>query len=131
MANHLPRLDYFGWIGITIKVPDISDQDYQWSELSVDFDFPKVFNLELLTGRDFIAENPADSDACLINEAAINNLGIDITEAVGLRIEEAQTQEDFNSDWCGQGFSLQIHTSGYWTIKNYAPGPTRLIKLFM
>jgi putative ABC transport system permease protein len=92
MANHLPRLHYFGWIGITIKIPEVSDQDYQWSELNVDFNFPKVFNLEFLIGRDFIVENPADSNACLINEAAIKNLGIDITEAVGLRIEDSESQ---------------------------------------
>ena len=92
MANHLPRLDYFGWIGITVKVPGVSDQDYEWNELNVDFNFPEVFNLELLTGRDFMIENPADSDACLINEAAIKNLGIDIAKAVGLRIEDAGSQ---------------------------------------
>jgi len=93
LANHLPRLHYFGFIGITIKVPEVSDQDYQWSELNVDFNFPEVFNLEFLIGRDFIVENPADSNACLINETAIKNLGIDITEAVGLRIENSRSQE--------------------------------------
>jgi putative ABC transport system permease protein len=92
MANHLPRLDYFGWIGITVKVPDVSDHEYDWSELNVDFNFPEVFNLEFLTGRDFMLENPADSDACLINEAAIKNLGIDISDAVGLRIEDDGSQ---------------------------------------
>ncbi len=91
-ANHLPRLDYFGGIGITIKIPEVSDQDYQWSELSVDFDFPKVFNLEFLAGRDFIVENSADSNACLINEAAFRSLGIDITKAVGLKIEDSRSQ---------------------------------------
>ncbi len=60
--------------------------------MNVDFNFPRVFNLELLTGRDFIAENPADSDACLINEAAIKNLGIDMTEAIGLRIEDSESK---------------------------------------
>jgi len=92
MANHLPRLDFFGGIGILVKIPEISDQDYQWSELSVDFDFPKAFNLELLTGRDFNIENPADSKSCLINEAALINLGIDISKAVGLTIEDLQSQ---------------------------------------
>jgi putative ABC transport system permease protein len=92
MGNHLPRLDYFGWIGITVKVPDVSDKDYQWSELNVDYDFPEVFDLELLAGRDFIAENPADSDACMINEAAIKNLGIEIQEASGLRIEDSRSK---------------------------------------
>ncbi|MGD9329424.1 MAG: ABC transporter permease [Cyclobacteriaceae bacterium] len=92
MANHLPRLDYFGGIGIEVKVPEVSDQDYQWSELSVDYDFPKAFDLELLAGRDFNTDNPADSNSCLVNEAAVRNLGIDLTEAIGLTIEDLQTQ---------------------------------------
>jgi putative ABC transport system permease protein len=92
MANHLPRLDYFGGIGIEVKVPEVSDQDYQWSELSVDYDFPKAFNLELLAGRDFNIENPADSNSCLINEAAAKNLDIDLSEAIGLTIEDLQSQ---------------------------------------
>jgi putative ABC transport system permease protein len=92
LANHLPRLDYFGWIGATVKIPDVSDQEYQWKRLNVEFNFPEVFNLEFLTGRNFITENPADSDACLINEAAIKNLGIDIAEAVGLRIEDPRSK---------------------------------------
>jgi len=96
MANHLPRLDYFGGIGIEVKVPEVSDQDYQWSELSVDYDFPKAFNLELLMGRSFNVDNPADSNSCLINEAAVQNLGIDISKAVGLTIEDLQTQRISN-----------------------------------
>jgi len=92
MANHLPRQNYFGGIGIVIKIPEVNDQEYQWSELNVDFNFPKAFNLEFLAGRDFIIENTADSNACLINEAAVKNLGIDITEAVGLTIEDNESQ---------------------------------------
>ena len=87
IGNHLPRLDYFGWIGVTLKIPELSEKDYEWKQLNVDFTFPEVFNLELLSGRDFILESPADSDACLINEAAVRNLGIDMHEALGLRLE--------------------------------------------
>ncbi len=90
IGNHLPRLDYFGGIGVTLMIPELSDQDYQWKQFNVDYTFPEVFNLELLCGRDFILENPADSDACLINEAAIKNLGIDMNEALGLRLEESR-----------------------------------------
>ena len=92
-ANHLPRLDYFAWIGITVRIPDVSDSEYQWSELKVDFDFPKVFNLEFIAGRDFIKENPADSKAILINKAAAKILGIDPAEAVGIRVEDTESQK--------------------------------------
>lgn len=92
MANHLPRQNYFGGIGVTVKVPDITDQELQWSELNVDYNFPKAFNLELLMGRSFDEQNPADSNSCLINEAAIKNLGIEISEAIGLSVEDQQNQ---------------------------------------
>jgi putative ABC transport system permease protein len=92
MANHLPRLDYFGGIGIVVKVPEVSDQEYQWSELSVDYDFTKAFKLEVLSGRDFNVDNPADSNSCLLNEAAVEILGIDMSEAIGLTLEDPQSQ---------------------------------------
>jgi putative ABC transport system permease protein len=91
-CNHLPRLDHFAWIGTTTRIPDVNDQEYQWSELKGDFDFSKVFNLEFLTGRDFIEGNPADSNACLINEAAVKKLGMDLYDAVGLQLEDTRTE---------------------------------------
>jgi len=45
MGNHLPRLNYFGWIGANVKFPEFSDKDLQWSQLNVEFDFAKTFNL--------------------------------------------------------------------------------------
>ena len=94
MANHLPRQNYFGGIGVTIKVPEVSDQEYNWSELNVDFNFPKAFNLEILAGRGFDENNPSDSSTCLINESALENLGIDISSALGLTIEDPESQQN-------------------------------------
>jgi hypothetical protein len=42
MGNHLPRLDYFGFIGRTFKFPALGNKDLQWNQLSVDYDFPKT-----------------------------------------------------------------------------------------
>jgi putative ABC transport system permease protein len=91
MANHLPRQNYFGGIGVVIKVPEVSDQEYDWSELNVDFNFPKTFDLEFLAGRDFNSESAADSSACLLNESAVKNLGVDISEVLGMTIEDPES----------------------------------------
>lgn len=93
MANHLPRQNYFGGIGVAIRVPEIGDQEYQWSELNVDYNFPEAFQLEFLAGRDFDLNNPADSNSVLLNEAAVKNLGKENQEVIGLNIEEAQSNE--------------------------------------
>ena len=93
MANHLPRQNYFGGIGVAVRVPEVGEQEYQWSELNVDFNFPKTFNLEFLAGRDFNENNPADSNACILNESAVKNLGLEISDALGVTIEDTQNQE--------------------------------------
>ena len=31
MANHLPRLNYFGWIGTDVKFPELGDKKLQWN----------------------------------------------------------------------------------------------------
>ncbi len=63
MANHLPRLDYFGFIGARIKFPELENKDLDWQQLNVEFDFPKTYQLEFIAGRDFNAESLADSSA--------------------------------------------------------------------
>ncbi len=93
MANHLPRQDYFGGINTVFVFPDVNNQEYEWSQLNVDFDFPQTFGLELITGRDFSKENQADSSALLLNEAAVRNLGITTEEAVGMSVMNNDNNE--------------------------------------
>ena len=72
MANHLPRLDFFGWIGATVKFPEFGDKRgfAMETQLNVEFDFPKTFHLEFITGRDFQIGNLNDSGSMIMNEAA-------------------------------------------------------------
>jgi len=93
MANHLPRQNYFGGIGVAVRAPESSEQEYQWSELNVDYNFAEVFQLEFLAGRDFDVNNPADSNSVLLNETAVKNLGKAIEEVIGLNLEEAESRE--------------------------------------
>lgn len=74
LANHLPRLDYFGPIGMRYKFPEIQEEDFEWSQLNGDYDFPKTFGLKIIAGRDFDPENVTDSTAIILNEAAVRAL---------------------------------------------------------
>ena len=87
MANHLPRLDYFGWIGATVKFPEFGDKDLQWNQLNVEFDFPKTFHLEFVAGRDFQLGNNNDSSSIILNEAAINALHQPISRVMGTMVK--------------------------------------------
>jgi putative ABC transport system permease protein len=83
MANHLPRLNYFGWIGATVKFPEFSNNEFQWNQLNVDFDFAKTYDLEIIAGRDFDANNVSNSSTFILNEAAVKALGKSVEEVIG------------------------------------------------
>jgi putative ABC transport system permease protein len=86
MANHLPRLNYFGWIGANVKFPEIQDKELLWNQLNVDFDFAKTYALEFIAGRDFMAENPGDSSAVILNEAAVKALNQPLEKIMGATV---------------------------------------------
>jgi putative ABC transport system permease protein len=86
MANHLPRLNYFGYIGFRVKFPEFQDKALDWNQLNVDFDFPKTYQLELIAGRDFDAANVTDSTSVLLNEAAVKALNQPIDKIIGTTV---------------------------------------------
>lgn len=88
MANHLPRLDYFGYIGTRVKLPEFEDKNLDWNQLNVDFEFAKTYGLEFVAGRDFDSSNPADSNAVILNEAALKALNQPIEKVMGAAVEE-------------------------------------------
>lgn len=90
MANHLPRLDYFGWIGTTVKFPDLGDKDLQWNQLNVEFDFPKTFHLEFVAGRDFQLSNINDSSSMILNQAAVKALNQPISKIMGATLKDTR-----------------------------------------
>ncbi len=87
MANHLPRLNYFGWIGTNVKFPEFGDTELRWNQLNVDFDFPKTYQLELIAGRDFQEGNTADSGSMILNEAAVKALNQPIDKIIGSTVK--------------------------------------------
>jgi putative ABC transport system permease protein len=88
MANHLPRLDYFGWIGANVKFPGFGDQELHWNQLNVDFDFSKTYQLEFIAGRDFEKGNTADSSSMILNEAAVKALNQPLDKIMGTTVKD-------------------------------------------
>ncbi|MBD2702320.1 ABC transporter permease [Spirosoma sp. BT702] len=86
MANHLPNQDYFGSLDHDVTFPQLGNQVHQWASMNGDFDLPKAFNLNLLAGRTFRNDNPADSSAYLLNESAVKALGLSLDKVLGMRL---------------------------------------------
>jgi putative ABC transport system permease protein len=74
LANHLPRLDFFGPLNMRFQFPEIKEEQHEWFQLNGDYDFPKTFGLTIIAGRDFDPENISDSSAVILNESAVRSL---------------------------------------------------------
>lgn len=83
LANHLPRLDYFGPLNMKFQFPDIKEESHEWFQLNGDYDFPRTFGLKIIAGRDFDAHNVSDSTAVILNESAVKMLQLTPEEIIG------------------------------------------------
>lgn len=95
LANHLPRLDYFGPIDMEMQFPEIDAEKREWFQLNGDFDFPKTFNMKMLAGRDFDPQRSTDTTAVLLNEAAVKALHLKPEDAVGKTILRPELSMNF------------------------------------
>lgn len=86
LANHLPRLEFFGPLDMEMQFPEISAEKRDWFQLNGDFDFPKTFGLKIIAGRDFDHSRVADSSAVLLNQTAVRALNLTPEAAVGKTI---------------------------------------------
>jgi putative ABC transport system permease protein len=83
IANHLPRLDFFGAVSMQMQFPEISEEQHAWFQLNGDFDFPETFKMKMIAGRNFDPQNIADSSAILLNESAVKALKLTPEEMIG------------------------------------------------
>ncbi len=83
LANHLPRLEFFGPINMEMQFPEISEEKHKWFQLNGDYYFPKTFGMTILAGRDFDPKNIADSTSVLLNMSAVNALHLTPAEVIG------------------------------------------------
>lgn len=60
-----------------------SEVDYRWERYTVEGDYPDTYDLMLLAGRSFRPESAADTNAMILNEAAVKDLGFQPDEVVG------------------------------------------------
>jgi putative ABC transport system permease protein len=86
LADHLPRLDYFGMNGTIIKFPQLGNKDLRWNMFNVDYDFAKTFGLEFFAGRDFKYGNINDSSSMILNQAAVKALGQPLDKIMGATV---------------------------------------------
>jgi len=86
MANHLPRLNYFGWIGADVRFTELGDSVLRWNQLNVDFDFAKTYGLDFIAGRDFQSGNTSDSSSLILNEAAVKALHQPLDKIMGATV---------------------------------------------
>ncbi len=107
LANHLPRLDYFGPLSMRFQFPEIKEEEMEWFQLNGDYDFPKTFDLKFIAGRDFDPANVADSANIILNESAVNSLGITPQEAIGKAVTRPA------SSYYGQPDSTAVPINGY------------------
>lgn len=107
LANHLPRLDYFGPISMRYQFPEIKEEEVDWFQLNGDYDFPKTFDLKFVAGRDFDPQNVADSANIILNESAVKSLGISAQEVIG----KAVTRPAYS--YYGGADSTQVPVHGY------------------
>ena len=97
MANHLPRLNYFGYIGANVRFPELSDKNLQWNQLNVEFDFAKTYSLEFIAGRDLDVNNAADSSSVILNDAAVKALNQPLEKIIGAAVQEANNNNGNNN----------------------------------
>lgn len=83
LANHLPRLDFFGPINMRMQFPELSEEQHEWFQLNGDYDFPKTFDMNIIAGRDFDHQNVQDSTAIILNESAVHALKLTPEQAIG------------------------------------------------
>jgi putative ABC transport system permease protein len=86
LADHLPRLDYFGMNGTVVKFPQLGNKDLRWNMFNVDYDFAKTFGLDFFAGRDFQYGNINDSSSMILNQAAVKTLGKPLDKIIGATV---------------------------------------------
>jgi putative ABC transport system permease protein len=86
LANHLPRQEYFASLTMEFQFPDVSDEKYTWFHLNGDYDFPRMFGLKIIAGRDFDPNNINDSTSILLNESAVRSLNMTPEAMIGKEV---------------------------------------------
>ncbi len=92
LATHLPRRENFSDIRARFHFPALDGSDHTWTMFTADYEFTRLFGLELVAGRSFSPRYATDSSAFLLNERAVKELDITPEKAIGLSIMDPNTE---------------------------------------
>lgn len=87
ISDHLPRHENSAWSQYPVVFPALSKEERIYDVLHFDSEFQSMFDVKIIAGRGFQANNPADSASILVNEAAVKDLGLEPDQALGLQLE--------------------------------------------
>lgn len=65
-----------------------SDQDYRWERYTVEADYPQTYGLNFIAGRSFRKDAAVDTNAVILNETALAELGMTPDDVIGRRIQD-------------------------------------------
>lgn len=94
LSAHIPRQENFGFITHPFKVKSKGEEQFILDMLTADERFVPMFGLELIGGRNFSYDNPADQLNVIVNEAALKSLNFTAEEALGQEIGMARGYDD-------------------------------------
>ncbi len=60
-----------------------AEQEYRWERYTVEGDYPKAYDLNFVAGRSFRADTPADTNAVILNQQAVREMGMKPEELLG------------------------------------------------
>ncbi|MEM9834540.1 MAG: FtsX-like permease family protein [Bacteroidota bacterium] len=128
----LPRKPNIHPLSASLMVPELGDEVYNWKRLGGDYDFPKIFNLEVVAGRLFDPQNTTDSTNYILNETAVKALNKTPEEVIGYNLLDTTQQETGRIIGVVKDFHFEsIHTSIKPTVIQGKPQPSLsvLVKL--
>ncbi len=85
-ASHEMLSDYTYVTGFEI---DEIEEEKMWERYTVEQDYIRTFDLEIIAGRNFDPRLAGDSSAFILNESAVRNLGLQADEVIGRSITDA------------------------------------------
>jgi len=87
-VTEVPGRQIFWDNGGIRRVGDSASKGKNYMIVGIDYDFLKVFGLELAAGRNFSKEFPADKETILLNEKGVKWMGFsDSREAIGKQVD--------------------------------------------
>ncbi len=88
MVTEVPGKQLYWDNGGIRKAGEDANKGKNYLIVGIDYDFTDVFNLEFIAGRNFSIDRPADQDALIFNERAVQWMGfVNVESAIGQQVD--------------------------------------------